>query len=111
MKRPKLPSGTTGFFNDKNEWVATGSQMGRRDSLPVDRSVHISLRIAQLKWVDGDYDEAGAYWGQGSRGEHIYHVWGTCDAEDMQVEMFVRATSKDNARKAVKAALPNAMVI
>lgn len=28
MTTLKLPKGTTGFFNDRNEWVCTGSQMG-----------------------------------------------------------------------------------
>ena len=58
----QLPRGTTGFWNDKNEWFCTGSQMGRRDVLPA--STHPKLRLERLRFVDGCYDRAGAYWGR-----------------------------------------------
>jgi len=63
MKKLSLPDGATGFTSDTGEWVCTGSQMGRRNVLPDDRSEPCKLRLARLRLVDGGYDQWGAYWG------------------------------------------------
>ena len=137
MTMTKLPSGTTGFYNDKNEWVCTGSQMGRRSFVDtVDVCPHcdgsgeepgapvsltdgkalcgdckgtgkfspkVSLR--RLRWVDGDYDEAGAYWGYCS-GTWIYRaIFETADSCE---DIFVRATSREDAKEQVREQLPGA---
>lgn len=106
-----LPSGTTGFYNDRNEWVCTGSRMGRRSSrIQSDLPVRVYLR--KLRWVDGDYDEQGAYWGGGC-GDHIY--WANFDLDDpanplagTNEDLFVRAFCREEAKELVREQLPNA---
>lgn len=104
---PKLPSGATGFINDKGQWQCTGSQMGRRDTLPENRHGEITLQIERLKWVDGDYDQGGAYWGN-SGGTSIYRARGDMEGEDSTVELFVRATCLADAKRTIVRTLPNA---
>lgn len=41
-----------------------GAQMGRRNELPDDVSAPIKLQMERLRWIDGDYDHGGAYWGR-----------------------------------------------
>ena len=60
--------------------------------------------MVQLRWVDGDYDEGGAYWGGGSG--HVYYAKG--DASDVVVEVYVRAKSRKQAKAEVRELLPNA---
>lgn len=100
-----LPSGTTyGYDGDGNK-VPTGSSMGRRSShVQSDEKVKCYLR--KLRWVDGDYDEQGAYWGYVS-GTHIY--WCNFDLGDSNEDIFVRATSRDDAKQQIKEQLPNAV--
>jgi hypothetical protein len=101
-----LPSGTTGFFNEANQWVGTGSRMGRQswrghgiDPTPV------KCTMRKLRWVDGGYDEQGAYWGR-TPGTHIY--WCNFDIGDTNEDIFVRAESRDDAKEQVRVKLPNA---
>lgn len=98
-----LPSGTTGFYNDRNEFQATGSAMGRRSSIGTVEPVKCYLR--KLKWVDGDYDGNGAYWGHVA-GTNIY--WANYDTEETNEDIFVRATSRQDAKDQVLAKLPHA---
>ena len=96
-----LPRGTTGFTDDTGKWICTGSQMGRRNSLPDDINASIKLQMEPLKWVDGDYDQQGCYWGGGS-GDYIY-----C-AHAETVMIFVRAKNREAAKTGVLAVLPAA---
>ena len=99
---PKLPSGTTGFYNDKNEWVCTGSAMGRhswRDH--ANDPVKVYLRREYLD--SGGYDSAGAYWGTG---EPLYRA--NFDIGDTNEDLFLRAWSRDEAKDQVRKQLPNA---
>lgn len=105
MNALKLPSGVTGFFNDSNEWVATGSQMGRRNELPEDTNEPVKLRMERLQFVDGDYDKWGAYWGANGC-NHVYCAWG--DGEKTQVRVFVRSITRDEAKILIREILPNA---
>ena len=99
-----LPSGTAGFYNDSNQWVCTGSRMGRQS---FDGRAHTPVKcsLRKLRWVDGDYDEQGAYWGR-TPGTHIY--WCNFDIGDTNEDIFVRATSRDDAKEQVRYKLPNA---
>jgi hypothetical protein len=97
--RFKLPSGTTGFYNDQNQWIATGSQMGLRDVLPEDRSKPIRLALIRLPFVDGCYDRWGAYWGSPA------NVW--CAHADAVI-VFVRADSRNQAKATVQKRIPGA---
>lgn len=98
MTTLKLPSGTTGFYNDENKWIATGSQMGRRDVLPA--STHPKLRLQLLPFVDGDYDRFGAYWGSPA------NVWIAWDNDGTQI--FRRANSRTEAKQKIQSEWPHA---
>ena len=99
----KLSSGTTYFIDDNGKRVCTGSQMGRPDVIP--QSVHqnlgypIRLHLNRLRWVDGAYDQGGAYWGQDSqRGTDVYCAWGKYGPNDLFIQVFVRACSRKEAK-------------
>lgn len=76
-----------------------GAQLGRRDTLPSDSAAPIKLRLTRLRWVDGDYDQFGAYWGRTNR-DYIYCARGE-DAEHQEVHKFARARTRDEAKLAI----------
>jgi hypothetical protein len=78
-----------------------GAPMGRPNVLPEDRNAKVKLRLVRLRWVDGDYDQGGVYWGNPG-GSSIY--WATDGATDV----FVRAKSRVEAKVQVLHHLPNA---
>lgn len=80
-----------------------GAQMGRRNVLPTNPDAPIKLRMERLKWVDGDYDQWGAYWGHGTP---LYCAWG--EDEQTQVYVFVRAPDRQSAKEQVRKQLPQA---
>ena len=88
---PKLPNVSCKY----------GAPMGRRNVLSADPCAAIKLRLVRLRWVDGDYDQGGAYWGNPGRSS-IY--WATAD----QTSVFVRAADRTAAKIAVLEVLPNA---
>ena len=101
-----LPSGATGFFNDKNEWQCTGSQMGRIDILPEFPNLKNRLRLERVHMVDSAYDFAGAYWGVSTKGQHLYCAWHT---EETGVRIFVWAYTRDEAKQLVLNKVPGAV--
>lgn len=74
-----------------------GASMGRPNNI-TEQSYPVKFRMEKLRWVDGDYDQDGAYWGN-SGGTDIYHAWG--DAENEEQEIFVRATNRQEAKNLV----------
>jgi hypothetical protein len=72
-----------------------GAPMGRRNNIPSDMSTLGKLRLERLKWVDGDYDQGGAYFGNTGK-DYIYWAYGETDTE--QVDIFVRAVSRVEAK-------------
>ena len=82
-----------------------GSPMGRRNSIPDDINTAGKLYLERLKWVDGDYDKGGAYWGQNGC-NHVYRASGESETE--QVEIFVRAITRNEAKELVKEHFPQA---
>lgn len=98
MKPLSLPSGTTGFFNERNEWICTGSAMGRRDTLPA--STHPKLKLRRLPFVDQCYDRWGAYWGGPA------NVW--CAWDDEGTRLFRRADSRAEAKAKIISEWPHA---
>jgi len=80
-----------------------GAPMGRRDHI-TEPDFPIKFHLVQLRWVDGDYDQGGAYWGN-SGGTDIFHAWGNGKEEEQ--EMFIRATSRTEARCEVRKMFPN----
>lgn len=95
MKAPYLENGTTGFINEHGERVCTGSQMGRRNIIPADYA-NERLNLHKVPFVDGAYDAGGAYWGAP---ENLWCAWGESATEQLQI--FVRAKDRTNARLAV----------
>lgn len=74
-----------------------GSPMGRANHIPEDIETYLltgKLHLVRLKWVDGDYDEGGAYWG--NSGDYIYWAYGETATE--QIDIFVRATDRNDAK-------------
>ena len=84
--------------------------MGRRNSLPNDPHASIKLNMEKLQWVDHDYDKGGAYWGGGS-GDNIYWAYGEESKSGHnfnEVEIFVRAKSRKEAKEYVREYVRNA---
>ena len=93
-----LPKGTTGFYNERNEWVCTGSQMGRPDVGSL--LTHPKLRLQRLPFVDGCYDRWGAYWGGPA------NVW--CAWDEEGTRLFRRGDSRDEVKRKILAEYPHA---
>ena len=60
------------------------------------------MHLQRVRFIDGDYDLGGAYWGGG--GEPLFCAW----AEDIEARVFVRAKDRALAKRAVKEYFPNA---
>jgi len=98
-----------------------GAQMGRRNILPAVKPVTIKLHLTRLRWVDGDYDQFGAYWGN-SGGTSIYcaqsetkHWWvsnwdGSTQGDQRPVEIFCRAHNREGAKAQVREILAGTTV-
>ena len=69
-----------------------GANMGRLDQ-PVTGRCHLQ----RIRFVDGDYDNGGAYWG-GGRGTTPLYV---CQDANLN-QCFVRAKSRGHAKEQVK---------
>lgn len=78
--------------------------MGRANRLPEDLLAKGKLRVTRLKWVDGDYDSGGAYFGNTGK-DNIYCAWG--DIGDVSVRIFVRANARDVAKHEINKIMPN----
>lgn len=83
-----------------------GAPMGRRNYIPTDINTVGKLHLEKLQWIDGDYDYGGAYWGCGGRGQNIYWAYGDTNAE--QVDVFVRAVGRNQAKEMVREIIANA---
>jgi len=113
--KTKLSKGTTGFFNDRNEWICTGSQMGRREMLPENTGEPIKLYLQRLNLTDGGYDGGGAYWGSGKT-LYMAFVGHKCHSPGLPgfelipgvVQIFTRANSRAEAKQIVRQKLPGA---
>lgn len=85
-------------------YSARGADMGRSNEIPAGaEKTTLKLRMEKLRWVDGDYDQGGAYWGNGN-GSDIYCAWS--DESDERIRVFVRARSRDIAKGLVRLLLP-----
>ena len=78
-----------------------GAQMGRRDTVSVNaQTIQPKFYLQKLRWVSGDYDQAGAYWGN-SGGTSIYWGQAEVEGEDLIQEIFIRAYSRQDAKEQV----------
>ena len=55
-----------------------------------------------MRFIDGDYDLGGAYWGGGD--EPLFCAW----AEECDARVFVRAKDRTEAKHKAKEYFPNA---
>lgn len=103
---PPLSSGIRYGSGLNGERICLGAQMGRRNTLPEhsQRSLPCKLRLVRMRMVDyGCYDTEGAYWGQGAP---LYRAVGDCG--DVQAEIFVRGTTRAEAKAHVREFLKGA---
>ena len=85
---------------------ARGAPMGRPDIHPhYDRThVYPHLELVRLRFVDGAYDEGGAYWGAPATVWRAY-----AELEDGElVDFYLRATNRAEAEAAAAAQYPKA---
>lgn len=105
--RLKLSDGNRYGFDGEGRRVCLGARLGRADTLPEDRELAVKLHLERLKWVDGDYDQEGAYWGRS--GSDVWCAWFRLPSfEKNQIEIFVRAKSRAVAKSLVWEYLPYA---
>ena len=79
--------------------------MGRMNNIPCDIVTAGKLHLHKLRWAGYDYTPDGTYWGW-TRGTNIYWTHGATFTE--QVDVFVRACSRDHAKIAVLNLIPTA---
>lgn len=90
-----------------------GAPMGRRNVTDAPDDFDGVVHLALLPMIDGDYDTSGAYWGcnshkHGSMYRAYYFGFNPETEQDEQIDMYLRATSRDEAKKAVLAQFPAA---
>lgn len=83
-----------------------GASMGRSGNA-VDTEFPVVFEIERLEWVDGAYDQAGAYWGR-SDNDYIYRAVG--ESADAVEEMFIRAKTLSEAKATLIETYPNASI-
>ena len=83
-----------------------GAQMGRRDDTgDPDRAYKFHLQ--RVRFVEGDYDAGGAYWGGGLGVPPLFCAW--CeDEKGGRVRTFIRAKHSAEAKNKVLKIYPNA---
>lgn len=86
---------------ERNVSSMYGAPMGRRsDKLDgVGR-----VRLQRVPFVDGDYDQGGAYWGGGAGTQPLFCAWGETETE--QVERYLRARDREDAKAKLLAEYP-----
>jgi hypothetical protein len=81
-----------------------GSPMGRPDWGTIEHRYHpMMMYLQRIKFIDGDYDLGGAYWG-GHPSAQLWCGW----AENIDARAFVRAKNRESAKEAVRLRFPNA---
>jgi hypothetical protein len=78
-----------------------GAQIGRRAQTEGNPE---RLHLQRIRFVDGDYDTGGAYWGGNSP---LYCAFSPDNTKnDTPIMVFVRATNRTDAKQEVLAELP-----
>jgi hypothetical protein len=84
-----------------------GAPMGRSNHIPEDSETAGKLHLEKLKWIDGDYDQGGAYWGRSDVDGDIYWAYGETKTE--QIDVFVRAHNRTEAKEEILNYIPKAI--
>jgi hypothetical protein len=80
-----------------------GADMGRSNQT---EGTPERLHLQRLRFVDGDYDTGGAYWGGNSKAGCIYCAFSPEDTEnEFPIRVFVRAIDRQEAKEKVLALL------
>lgn len=79
--------------------VSRGAPMGRPTIFPRDKREPFKLHLRRVPLVDYAYDQGGAYWGGPT---DLWCAW----ADGIQI--FTRASTRDEAKADVREYLPNA---
>ncbi len=74
-----------------------GAQMGRRTIMDDPTA---KVRLFRIRFVDGDYDDGGVYWGGSVEAGPVYCARGE------GVQLFLRAPDRDEAKARVSADHP-----
>lgn len=98
-----------------------GADMGRTSTLPAVNVSNPRFHLVRVRLDSGGYDSGGAYWGHGKplyravsvdKMPTAYRMWGDGDITSTgrvdHVERFVRADSRDEAKAAIRGAIPTA---
>jgi hypothetical protein len=92
-----------------------GADMGRPDNIPecIRSLPSVKLHMVKLEWIDGDYDQGGAYWGYNGV-TNVYCAWANVVNPVSGnffpfLQIFVRALGRKAAKSAVREKLPNAV--
>lgn len=72
-----------------------GAPMGRRSDKPSDLNGR-KVKLQRVRFVDGDYDAGGAYWGGGTP---LFCAW------DDEFTVYLRANSREEAKRNLPGAL------
>lgn len=76
-----------------------GARMGRGNQTQGEPE---KLHLQRMRFVDGDYDTGGAYWGGNSRAGVMYCAFSPDDTvNNPPVRVFVRAKNRADAKEAV----------
>lgn len=85
-----------------------GAPMGRRDTHD-DREFAGKVMLQRVPFVDGAYDRGGAYWGSPANLWRCYAlIWMDDIKTDWHVDFFLRANSREEAKRKVREEYPNA---
>jgi Zn-finger nucleic acid-binding protein len=109
IKQPKLSNGMDYGTSAIGERICRGAQMGRPNRIPTDNKQPIKMTLRYVPFIDGDYDQGGAYWGSPANLYRAVSADVVAFGDSLQlVEIFVRANSRKEAKANVRALLPNA---
>jgi hypothetical protein len=96
MKYPKLSNASSVY----------GASMGRSNNIN-EPDAEIKFHLYAMPMFGSCYDSGGAYWGCGSYATgRMYHAYG--DGPEFQNEMFIRAKSREDAKRQVRDTFKNA---
>jgi hypothetical protein len=83
----------------RNASSIRGAQMGRRNQ---NEGIPEKLYLQRVRFVGGDYDTGGAYWGGGRGSQTLWCAFSPENtANEEMVMIFVRADDREDAKIAV----------
>ena len=90
-------------------WTRPIDGRGRFEMVPYYDDLPFKLHLQKVDLIDGVYDRGGAYWGSPSDLYVAYcHAWISGIDREFELRYFVRAGSREDAKKLVLLEYPNA---